>query len=149
MLLRIFTHSVCTLYALSIYKVEYRTSHRYMGCRIRFASKGRTNLKMWRIVVADAKAPRDGKFIEVLGSFNPQLDHVGSRNVHLNVERFHYWLGVGAQPSDAVTRLLAKFNLLPPLPIKLNTKLTQVLPKHWPKYPLPTLPSQVDRIERY
>lgn len=64
---------------------------------------------MYRIVVADSRAPRDGKFIEVIGQYAPRT---GDKAVTLNAERANYWLNVGAQPSDTVRSLLRKAGVL-------------------------------------
>ena len=64
---------------------------------------------MYRIVVADSRAPRDGKFIEVIGQYAPRT---GDKAVTLDAERANYWLGVGAQPSDTVRSLLRKAGVL-------------------------------------
>ncbi len=77
--------------------------------RIRLRRQGAKKQPTYRIVVADRRAPRDGKFIEVVGFYNPRTD---PETVEINVERAAYWLSVGAQPSEAVARLLAKTNAL-------------------------------------
>jgi small subunit ribosomal protein S16 len=63
----------------------------------------------YRIVVADKDAPRDGKFIENIGYFNPRTE---PETVELNKERALYWMSVGAQPSDAVRRLLVSAGVM-------------------------------------
>jgi small subunit ribosomal protein S16 len=62
------------------------------------------------VVVADSRAPRDGRFIETLGTYNPLITPA---EVKLNAEKVQLWLSRGAQPSDTVRRLLARENLLP------------------------------------
>lgn len=69
---------------------------------------GARNNPRYRVVVADAKAPRDGKFIEILGHFNPIRQ---PEEIDINRERALYWLSVGAQPTDAVVRLLSKLGI--------------------------------------
>jgi small subunit ribosomal protein S16 len=64
----------------------------------------------YRVVVADSRAPRDGRFIETLGTYNPLITPA---EVELNAEKVQLWLSRGAQPSDTVRRLLARENLLP------------------------------------
>jgi small subunit ribosomal protein S16 len=64
----------------------------------------------YRVVVADSRAPRDGRFIETLGTYNPLITPA---EVKLNAEKVQLWLARGAQPSDTVRRLLARENLLP------------------------------------
>ncbi len=80
-----------------------------MAVAIRLRRAGRKKAPMYRIVVADSRAPRDGKFIEVIGQYQPRT---GEKAVNLNVERANYWLGVGAQPSDTVRSLLRKAGVL-------------------------------------
>lgn len=76
--------------------------------RIRLMRVGARNNPHYRIVVADAKAPRDGRFIEILGHYHPTRE---PEEVHLNRERILYWLSVGAQPTGVVLRLLRKTSL--------------------------------------
>ena len=73
--------------------------------RIRLRRVGAKKQPSYRIVVADARAPRDGRFIEVIGIFNPRTE---PETVKIEEARALYWLSVGAQPSDAVMRLLKK-----------------------------------------
>jgi small subunit ribosomal protein S16 len=58
---------------------------------------------IYRVVVADARSPRDGKFIEIVGQYNPQTD---PSTINLDEERVRDWIGKGAQPSNSVKRLL-------------------------------------------
>ncbi len=71
--------------------------------RIRLRRVGAKKQPSYRIVVADKDAPRDGRFIENIGFFNPRTE---PETVELNADRALYWLSVGAQPSEAVARLL-------------------------------------------
>jgi small subunit ribosomal protein S16 len=71
--------------------------------RIRLRRVGAKKQPSYRIVVADKEAPRDGRFIENIGYFNPRTE---PETVELDAERALYWLSVGAQPSEAVARLL-------------------------------------------
>jgi small subunit ribosomal protein S16 len=70
---------------------------------------GRKKAPMYRIVVADSKSPRDGKFIEIVGQYQPRT---GDQALNLNTERVNHWLNVGAQPSDTVRSLLRKAGIL-------------------------------------
>ncbi len=79
--------------------------------RIRLRRTGAKKQASYRIVVADSRAPRDGKFIEVLGWYNPRTD---PPTFEINKERAEYWLSRGAQPSDAVARLLKKMKAVQP-----------------------------------
>ena len=77
--------------------------------RIRLRRMGAKKKPFYRIVVADKRSPRDGRFIETIGTYNPLTDPETVTLVH---ERAAHWLSVGAQPSDAVARLLKSRNLL-------------------------------------
>ncbi|UVO53821.1 30S ribosomal protein S16 [Sphingomonas sp. SUN039] len=77
-----------------------------MAVSIRLSRGGSKKRPYYRIVVADARSPRDGNFIERLGSYNPLLAKDDANRVVLNVERAKHWLGVGAQPTDRVARFL-------------------------------------------
>ena len=76
-----------------------------MAVRIRLKRVGAKNSPAYRIVVADNRSPRDGKFIEEIGSYLPLKS---SDNFILNVERAQYWIGKGAQPSETVASFLRK-----------------------------------------
>jgi small subunit ribosomal protein S16 len=82
-----------------------------MAAVLRLARAGAKKRPFYRIVVADRRAPRNGDFIEKLGTFNPLLAKDNEARVVLNTERAKYWLGVGAQPSDRVNSLLAAAGL--------------------------------------
>ena len=76
-----------------------------MAVRIRMKRIGTTNTPAYRIVVADSRSPRDGRFIEELGTYQPLKK---SDNYTLNMERAEYWLSKGAQPSETVASFLKK-----------------------------------------
>ncbi len=80
-----------------------------MSVRIRLRRTGRKKAPTYRIVVADSRAPREGKFIEILGQYAPRT---GEAALNLDVERANYWLDNGAQPSDTVRSLLRKAGVL-------------------------------------
>ncbi|MEJ2120079.1 MAG: 30S ribosomal protein S16 [Alphaproteobacteria bacterium] len=81
-----------------------------MSLRIRLARGGAK--KRPRIVIADSRTPRDGCFIERVGSYNPMVPKDHPDRVKLNEERIKHWLGHGAQPSDRVARFLGAANLI-------------------------------------
>ena len=83
--------------------------------KIRLARGGAKKRPFYRIIVADARRQRDGKFIERVGTYAPLLKQEHPERVRLNIERMKYWLGVGAQPTDRVRRFLAKESLIEPL----------------------------------
>jgi small subunit ribosomal protein S16 len=77
-----------------------------MSLKLRLARGGTKKRPFYHIVVADARSPRDGRFIEKLGTFNPLLAKDNEGRVVLNTERATHWLQVGAQPTDRVLRFL-------------------------------------------
>jgi small subunit ribosomal protein S16 len=77
--------------------------------RIRLRRVGKKKQPSYRVVIADSEFPRDGRFIEIIGFYNPRTDPV---TVEIKADRALYWLGQGAQPSDPVARLLHKEGIL-------------------------------------
>jgi small subunit ribosomal protein S16 len=77
-----------------------------MSLKIRLARAGAKKRPFYRIVVADSRAPRDGRFIEIVGTYNPILPKGDENRVTLNVDRIKHWQGVGAQATDRVLRFL-------------------------------------------
>ena len=73
---------------------------------IRMTRHGTKKRPFFHIVVADSRSPRDGRFIEKLGTYNPLLPREHAQRLTLNKERIAHWLQVGAQPSDRVARFL-------------------------------------------
>ena len=80
-----------------------------MATKIRLQRRGRKGYAFYQIVVADSRAPRDGKFIERVGSYNPNTNPA---TVDLNFERALYWLQVGAQPTDTTRNILSREGVL-------------------------------------
>jgi len=77
-----------------------------MAMKIRLARGGSKKRPFYRIVAADSRMPRDGRFIEKLGTYNPLLPKDSEERVKMNMERIQYWLGHGAQPTDRIARML-------------------------------------------
>ncbi len=77
-----------------------------MAMKIRLARGGSKKRPFYRVVAADSRMPRDGRFIEKLGTYNPLLPKDSEERVKLNMERVQYWLDQGAKPSDRVARFL-------------------------------------------
>ena len=77
-----------------------------MAISIRLSRGGSKKRPYYRIVVADARSPRDGKFIEKIGNYDPRLAKDDEKRVVLDADRAKHWLGVGAQPTDRVARFL-------------------------------------------
>jgi small subunit ribosomal protein S16 len=76
-----------------------------MAVRIRLARGGRKKRPFYRIVVASSEAPRDGRFIERIGTYNPLAEVA---EVQIDKERLQYWIGQGAQPTDTVANIIKK-----------------------------------------
>ena len=74
-----------------------------MATRIRLARVGSKKNPIYRVVVADQRSPRDGRFIEIVGRYNPQTD---PSTISLDAEKIQEWIGRGAQPSDSVARMM-------------------------------------------
>ena len=83
-----------------------------MALAIRLSRGGRKKRPFYRIVVADKRMPRDGRYIERLGTYNPLLNDDNEQRVQLNEERIKHWLGEGAQPSERVAIFLGKAGLI-------------------------------------
>jgi small subunit ribosomal protein S16 len=83
-----------------------------MSLRIRLARGGSKKRPFYSIVVADSRSPRDGRFIEKLGFYNPMLPREHGERVKFDVERAQYWLGVGAIPTDRVVHFFAAADLV-------------------------------------
>ena len=79
-----------------------------MAVKLRLTRVGSKKNPVYRVVVADARSPRDGKFIEIVGRYNPQTD---PSTIDLDEQKIRDWLGKGAQPTDAVARLLKAKNV--------------------------------------
>ena len=84
-----------------------------MSVRIRMKRVGTKNTPVYRIVVADSRSPRDGKFIEELGTYQPLKK---DNNFVLDLERAKYWVGKGAQPSETVASFIKKASKAAPAP---------------------------------
>lgn len=77
-----------------------------MAMKIRLARGGSKKRPFYRIVAADSRMARDGRFIEKLGTYNPLLPKDSEERVKMDMERVQYWLGQGAQPTDRIARML-------------------------------------------
>ena len=78
-----------------------------MAVKIRLQRGGATHAPYYRVVVADGRSPRDGRFVEKIGIYDPKNKDEG-KQLSLELERIDYWLGVGAQPSDTVRALIKR-----------------------------------------
>ena len=98
-----------------------------MPVRIRLARRGAKKRPFYRIVVADSRRARDGKYIEKIGTYNPMLQKDNPERVKLDVEKAKEWIARGAQPSDRVTLFLSNLGVVEKPIITEKTK------KHLPK----------------
>src|SRR6056297_2924170 len=98
-----------------------------MTLKMRLTRGGSKKRPYYRIVVAEGTAPRDGRFIERVGTYNPMLPKDNAERVRLFEDRVKYWLGHGATPTDRVARFLAAADLGPKRELSQQTK--QHLPK--------------------
>jgi len=98
-----------------------------MALKIRLARQGRKAAPFYSIVVADARSPRDGNFIEKVGTYDPRLPKESGNRVKLNAERITYWTGVGAQPTERVSFFMGAAGIAP-MPEK-RTSVQKAVPK--------------------
>ena len=96
-----------------------------MSVKIRLARGGAKKRPFYSIVIADGRTPRDGRFIEKVGTYNPMVAKDHPDRVTLKTERIRYWLGQGAQPTERVARFLGQAEIIPMPPIKNNPKKAQ------------------------
>ena len=83
-----------------------------MAVRIRLSRGGSKKRPFYRVVASDQRAPRDGRFIEKLGTYNPLLPQDHEQRLVINEERVKYWLGVGAQPTERLEKLFSNLGLV-------------------------------------
>ncbi|MDX1785484.1 MAG: 30S ribosomal protein S16 [Roseovarius sp.] len=84
-----------------------------MAMKIRLARGGSKKRPFYRIVASDSRMPRDGSFIEKLGTYNPLLPKDSEERVKMDMERVQYWLSKGAQPTDRISRMLEAAGVVP------------------------------------
>lgn len=96
-----------------------------MSLKIRLSRGGAKKHPFYRIVVADSRSPRDGRFIEKIGTYDPMVAKDHPERLRLDKERAQHWLSVGAKPSDRVLRFLADAELLPARAVPKQTKKAQ------------------------
>ena len=93
-----------------------------MSLKIRLSRVGAKAQPTYRLVVADSRCPRDGRFIEKVGTYNPRVPHDHKERLVLKEERIKHWIGTGALPTDRVQRLLAKVGITTAPEIHAQTK---------------------------
>lgn len=84
-----------------------------MAMKIRLARGGSKKRPHYAIVAADSRMPRDGRFIEKLGTYNPLLAKDSEERVKMDLDRIKHWMGLGAQPTDRVARMLEAAGVMP------------------------------------
>ena len=95
--------------------------------KIRLSMGGAKKRPIYKIVIADSRSPRDGRFIEKVGFFNPLLPKTKKERINLEVERIKYWIEKGAKPTLRVSRILGEAEVMP-MPPKGNNPL-KAIPK--------------------
>jgi small subunit ribosomal protein S16 len=111
-----------------------------MAVSIRLRREGAKNSPYYKVVVADRRSPRDGKFIEIIGTYDPKIP---GRNSTLNIDRVEYWISKGAQPSDTVRSLIKK-NKKPAATAEPGTKTEQSEQQSFPEPSSPPAPPAED-----
>ena len=97
-----------------------------MALKIRLSRGGSKKRPFYRIVVAEAASPRDGRYVERLGHYNPMTAKDNEQRLVVNGERVAYWLGLGAQPTERVQKLLASLELMAPVKLREQPKKSAV-----------------------
>lgn len=77
-----------------------------MALKIRLARSGSKKKPFYRIVIAESLSPRDGRFVERIGSYNPLLESTNPSRIIIKEERLKYWMSVGAKPTDRIRRFI-------------------------------------------
>ena len=93
-----------------------------MALKIRLARGGAKKRPFYRIVVAEASSPRDGRYVERVGTYNPMVPKEHEQRMTLNSERITFWLGKGAKPTERVHKMLAAAGLAKPIVIRDQPK---------------------------
>ena len=101
-----------------------------MSVSLRLSRGGSKKRPYYRIVAADIRSPRDGRYLERLGTYNPMKQKNDPERISLNIERIKYWLSVGAKPTDRVTKFLANEGLAKNLRFRNKPNKTNQKRKH-------------------
>ena len=96
-----------------------------MATKIRLARGGAKKRPYYRIVVANATAPRDGAFLEKVGTYNPLLAHENKDRIVLKIDRIEYWLSCGAKPTERVAKFIADAGVNLPAAIKKDMEVRE------------------------
>jgi small subunit ribosomal protein S16 len=93
-----------------------------MATKIRLSRHGAKKKPFYRIVVTDVRSPRDGKFIEIVGTYNPMLPSDNADRVTIKQERMEHWLALGAEPTEVVSKFITKKDIKNPFADKVNKR---------------------------
>ena len=93
-----------------------------MALKIRLSRGGSKKRPFYRIVVAEASAPRDGRYVERVGHYNPMVAKDNDQRLVVNGDRVRHWLGLGAQPTERVQKLLSTVSLIDPVKLREQPK---------------------------
>ena len=93
-----------------------------MALKIRLSRGGSKKRPFYRIVVAEASAPRDGRYVERIGHYNPMVAKDNDQRLVVNGDRVKHWLGLGAQPTERVQKLLSAVSLTDPVELREQPK---------------------------
>lgn len=96
-----------------------------MALKIRLSRGGAKKRPFYHVVIADSRSPRDGRFIERVGMYNPMVPRDHPERIVLKDERIKYWLGVGARPTDRVARFLGQAGIAEAPPVREQTRKNQ------------------------
>lgn len=118
-----------------------------MSTKIRLSRGGTKKRPHYRVVIADARSPRDGRFIERVGSYNPLLSKDDPNRVKLNAERIKFWLGHGAKPTDRVAKFLGLAEIIPMPAQKNNPQKAKPKSKAMEKIEANKTEANADKIE--
>ena len=116
------------LYRAPERNISYITGIEHMATTIRLARGGTKKRPFYRIVVTDSRSPRDGNFIEKLGTYNPLLAKDNQARIQYNAERIKHWIGTGAQVSETVARFLRADGVITAKPTYVSKEKTAKLP---------------------
>jgi small subunit ribosomal protein S16 len=103
-------------------KIDNNQRRREEMLTLRMTRHGAKKRPYYHIVVADSRSPRDGRFIEQVGTYNPMLSRENPERVKLNAERIKHWIGVGAQPSERVAKFMHAAGIGPKVEVRETPK---------------------------
>lgn len=117
-----------------------------MATKIRLAKSGAKKRPFYRIVVADQRSPRDGRFIEKLGTYNPSLAKDNEQRVVFDKERMEHWLATGAQPTDRIVRFLRTAGIIKTPAVYRNEEKGPKRPDKLRKHQVKEVPAETAAV---